>query len=273
VELQSRIDDLKRSGLGVAAISYDSPAVLADFARRRGITFPLLSDQGSATIKAYGLLNTTVQPGTMAEGVPFPGTFVLDRAGRVTERLFEDAYQERYTVSTILLRLGKAMERPVTEATTPHLRMKAYASDTAVVAGRHVSVVVDVTPNAGMHLYAPGAKGYKVIAVEIDAMPGLVVVETVYPPSTPYLFAPLKETVPVFKAPFRLVRDVLVQKLPPQTAGADASAAVITLSGRLTYQACDDKICYNPVSLPLSWTFTIGALDRDRSTIIRAPRE
>ena len=34
-------------------------AVLADFARRRDITFPLLSDAESATITNYGILNTT----------------------------------------------------------------------------------------------------------------------------------------------------------------------------------------------------------------------
>jgi hypothetical protein len=27
----------------------------------------------------------------------------------------------------------------------------------------------------------------------------------------------------------------------------------IELKGSVDYQACDDKICYNPVSLPLSW--------------------
>ena len=43
--------ELRSEGLAVAVITYDSMAILADFARRRGITFPLLSDQGSATIK------------------------------------------------------------------------------------------------------------------------------------------------------------------------------------------------------------------------------
>jgi peroxiredoxin len=36
--------------MGMAAISYDPVATLADFSRRRGITFPLLSDAGSETI-------------------------------------------------------------------------------------------------------------------------------------------------------------------------------------------------------------------------------
>ena len=64
-------------GFAVAVITYDSTAILADFSRRRGITFPLLSDQGSATIKSYGLLNSTVDSASTNYGIPFPGTFVF----------------------------------------------------------------------------------------------------------------------------------------------------------------------------------------------------
>ena len=59
-ELQTRAADLAKNGIGLAAVSYDSVPVLADFSKRRGITFPLLSDPGSQTIKRYGILNTTV---------------------------------------------------------------------------------------------------------------------------------------------------------------------------------------------------------------------
>jgi hypothetical protein len=41
-------------------------------------------------------------------GIPFPGTFLIDRAGEVTSRFFEEAYQERNTISTIMIALGNA---------------------------------------------------------------------------------------------------------------------------------------------------------------------
>jgi hypothetical protein len=85
------------------------------------------------------------------------------------------------------------------------------------------------------------------------------------------VFAPLKETVPVFKTPFRLVRDLVFQQLPPAAAGRDTAQAPITLAGRVEYQASDDHVCFNPVSLPVSWTFTAGTLDRERSTVVRRP--
>ena len=44
MELQNRVEELRAQGLGAVAISYDSQEVLADFSRRRDITFPLLSD-------------------------------------------------------------------------------------------------------------------------------------------------------------------------------------------------------------------------------------
>jgi hypothetical protein len=47
--------------MGLATISYDSQQILADFATRHGITFPMLSDVGSPTIKRYGILNTVIE--------------------------------------------------------------------------------------------------------------------------------------------------------------------------------------------------------------------
>src|SRR5687767_12865283 len=136
IELQSRLGELKAQGLGLAVITYDSPAIMADFSRRRGITFPLLSDPGSQTIKGYGILNTTVASGTTNYGIPFPGTFLVDRTGKVTSRFFEEAYQERNTVSTIMIALGNATT-PATakRIETDHLEITTYVSDDVVVPG------------------------------------------------------------------------------------------------------------------------------------------
>ena len=40
----------------------------------------------------------------------------------------------------------------------------------------------------------------------------------------------------------------------------------ITVSGTLDYQACDDKVCYNPASVPVSWTFDLKPLITERPT-------
>jgi hypothetical protein len=38
----------------------------------------------------------------------------------------------------------------------------------------------------------------------------------------------------------------------------------VTITGRFHYQACDDKVCFNPVSLPVSYTVRIRQLDTER---------
>ena len=101
---------------------------LAGFADARGIEFPVLSDEGSVVIKEYDLLNREQSPGVRFYGIPYPGTFILDAEGRVTERFFEQAYQERFTVSSIMVALGEAADgtdRNATRLTTDHLEALA----------------------------------------------------------------------------------------------------------------------------------------------------
>ena len=149
MELQGRLEDLKQQGLAVAAISYDPVPVLADFAARRGIAFPLLSDPGSLTIKKYGLFNTTVpESNQQTYGIPFPGTFMLNERGVVTSRFFEQAYQERNTVASMLARLGSRIDVPATKISSPQIEITSFATDTTVAPGTHFSLVLDVTTRA-----------------------------------------------------------------------------------------------------------------------------
>ncbi len=287
MELQGRVKELQSKGLGLAVITYDPPEILASFSAQRGITFPLLSDPGSATIKRYGILNpvpemalgpnrddpaikalvqtyvTGTTPRAAQVGIAFPGTFVLDRQGRVTSRFFEDYYVERNTVSSLMLKLGQGLP-PVaaTKASTAHLEITTYPSDAAVAPGNRFSIVVDIQPRSRIHVYAPGAKDYRVIALNIAPQPFVRRLSTKYPASEIYFFKPLNERVPVYQRPFRLVQEVVLE------GSADAQAALrgketVTLTGTLDYQACNDTICFNPVSLPLSWTVSLRTLVRE----------
>lgn len=269
LDLQSRVPELEAAGLGLAVITYDSTEVMADFSGRRGITFPLLSDPGSATIEAYGLLNTTMDETSSNYGIPFPGTLVLDSEGVVTERFFEkaEAYQERATVSSMMLALGT--NAPPVEAsriTTDHLRITTYASDEEVAPGALFSLVFDITPRERMHVYAPGADGYKVIGLNLDADPLLVARPVDYPESEIYFFEPLDERVPVFESPFRLTQALHVsaaREHREMLAGRES----ITVTGTLDYQACDDRVCFNPQSVPVSYTLNLRPLDMERANV------
>ena len=237
-----------------------------------------MSDVGSATIRRYGIVNTVVEealgpngkdPAVLADlsryvtgnqaaerhrGIPFPGTFLVDRQGRVTSRSFEDYYWERNTVSNIMLRAGTA-GAPVQamQASTQHLDVNAYPSDASVAPGVRFSLVVDVTPKPGMHVYAPGATQYRVISVNIPPQPYLRTTTPIrYPASEIYHFVPLNERVPVYQKPFSLLVEV-VRENTPEARKAMTGMTELVINGTLEYQACDDKICYNPASLPLTW--------------------
>jgi peroxiredoxin len=285
--------ELQDKGLGLAGISYDSPEILAAFSQQRGITFPLLSDAGSATIKAYGILNPAADwalgpdkddPAVAAEvrkyvsvvganarmdGMAFPGTFMLDRQGRVTSRFFEDFYIDRNTVSSVMLRLG-AGTAPVaaTKISTGQIDITTFPSDTAVAPGNRFSLAFDVSPHSGMHVYAPGASGYRPISVTIAPQPFVQVRTLQYPQSEIFFFMPLNERVPVFQKPFRLVQEVLLEGTPQAQAALQGKES-LTIAGSVDYQACDDKVCFNPASVPVTWTLTLRPLVRERPVVPR----
>ena len=281
VELQGQVETLRKHGLGLAAISYDSQEILKSFARRQGITYPLLSDVGSATITRYGILNTVVDealgpngkdPDVLADlrlyatinaptenlrGIPFPGTFLVDRQGRVTSRFFEDYYRERTTTSNVLLRVGAAGPSVRgTQVSTDHLDLRTYPSDQTIALGNRFSLALDITPKKGIHVYAPSATNYRVVSLTVAPQPYVRVLPVKYPASEIYHFKPLNERVATYQKPFTLLVDI-VPDVTPEAQKAFSGKKELALTGTLEYQACDDKICYNPVSLPLSWTVAV----------------
>jgi hypothetical protein len=261
VELQGRVEELKRQGLGLAAISYDAPEILKAFSDSRGITFPLITDPGSSIITQYGLLNTNEKPGTRTHGIPFPGTFIVDRRGIVRSRHFEDAYQERNTVASILVRDGVTPYGPASSTETLHLNLIAAASDEEVTPGKRFSLVFDIEPKPGMHVYAPGRHTYQIVRIDLDPKPWLRTYPVTYPASEIYHFKPLDERVEVYQKPFRIVQDATILA-SPDVQKMLAGQSSVTLTGRLEYQACDDKLCYSPQSVPITWTLVLKPLDR-----------
>jgi peroxiredoxin len=278
LELQSQYDTLRQDGLGLVGISYDSQEILAAFSQQHGITFPLLSDVGSETIKRYGILNTVAEeglgpngkdPDVIAQvklyvsanganerqrGIPFPGTFIVDRGGRVKARFFEDSYTVRDTVSNIRVRLNDA-NAPVTgtRIASRQLDVVTYPSDAAIAPGNRFSVVTQITPHKGVHVYAPGAANYKVIELKVLPAQYIRALAPAYPPSEIYFFKPLNERVPTYQKPFTISQDIVLDG-QASTRTALSAQTSMTIGGALTYQACDDRLCYDAVTLPLSWT-------------------
>jgi DsbC/DsbD-like thiol-disulfide interchange protein len=138
---------------------------------------------------------------------------------------------------------------------TMHLTVNTSISAAEIAPGQKLSLSFDITPKRGMHVYAPGKHEYQVIAVKLDPQPWMKVPPTTYPPSEIYFFKELDEKVETYGKPFTLVQDITV--LNTAAAKKALAASPIKLSGRLEYQACDDKVCYAPSKVPVSFTLTV----------------
>lgn len=102
IDLQQAQGPLAERGYTLAALSYDLPMTLAEFARKREIGYMLLSDQKSEMIDAYGIRDPQYPPTSKAHGVPLPGIFILDAKGVVQAKLAEEGYKVRPPVEAIL---------------------------------------------------------------------------------------------------------------------------------------------------------------------------
>jgi hypothetical protein len=254
--LQARLDDFRKQGLGVAAISYDSPGILRNFAERMKISYPLLSDRDSATIRAFGLLNTQVPRNSPQYGVPHPGMYIVGADGKVKARYFEKAYQERFTPDTILAKEFGVSGIPVTEIRTEHLTITASQSQNKVRGGNRVTLTAEFALPPEMHLYAPGVRGYRPVEFNVEPNPALTIHQAGFPKPQVLFLPAIKERVPVYAGKFRITRDV--------TVAAAVRDPAIELKGTIEYQACDDKICYLPKSVPLRFSLVVEAHDRER---------
>jgi AhpC/TSA family/Thiol:disulfide interchange protein DsbD, N-terminal len=257
--LQRSLADIRQQGLGLAAISYDSVETLRAFADKHQITFPLLSDAGSKTIRAWGILNADASG--RAAGVPHPGTFVIDPGGTIVSRAFEQSYMDRDTAASILARLAfvQAPGKGATEVAGKHAKIRASATDIVAAPGHKLTLFLDVAPGPSIHVYAPGQVGYIPVALTLEPSADYTTAPVVYPAPRPVTL--LGERVKVYDTAFRLTQDVTMTLTRDMRQRA-AAHETLTLKGTFTYQACDEKVCFPPETLPVAWTITLTPIER-----------
>ena len=78
----------------VVGISYDDVDILKKFSDKNKIGFPLLSDSDSKTIHKYGL--------HFKDGLPHPGTVLIDQSGVVRTKIFRNGYRDRHSVDELI---------------------------------------------------------------------------------------------------------------------------------------------------------------------------
>jgi Disulphide bond corrector protein DsbC len=129
-----------------------------------------------------------------------------------------------------------------------HASVTAGPDDLAVKAGTKAMLFVDVTPNPNIHVYAPGAKDFIPITVKFEPQANLKFGKLTYPKSELMPFG--DEKVPMFEKPFRLTQEITVQ-------GSLKPGSSLPVKGTVNYQACTDRECYPPESIPVNWTLIV----------------
>jgi hypothetical protein len=264
VQLQNARQRFEAREIKLAAISYDSPAILKEFAERHKIDYPLLADPESRIISSFGVLNPDA-PGMM-RGMALPGYFYADANGVIREKYFEAKYTDRFTANNVMAKLFPELAEEVTQKVlAPHLGLELGQSDRSVVPGSRVSLAVQVDVPQDVHVYAPGVRGYKAIQLELKPSPDLELIPPVYPSSKVLYLDAIKEQVPVFEGKFQITSDAKISATPDFMKSLGAGEKNLNIAGQLRYQACDKTTCYLPTSIPVAWHLQILPLDRQRS--------
>jgi hypothetical protein len=224
----------------------------------------MLADPDSKIIRAYGVLNE--EAAGMQKGFARPGYFFIDADGVIREKFFEARYRERLTGNSVIAKLFPELGQEVTETVEgPHLQVALEQSDRIGYPGTRITLVAAVRLPPDVHVYAPGAQGYKPIKLVIDAVPQMELKPAVYPPSKILYLPAIKERIPVFERNFRIIQDVKVSSSSEFWGSLGKDGKTFTLAGHLEYQACDETKCYRPTSLPVKWDLHVFPLDRMRA--------
>jgi hypothetical protein len=297
VQLQHDLPVFERAGLGLAAISYDSAAVLSEFATRKAITFPLLADHESDTIRAYGVQNRRYEKGTLLDinteritnaagdvpvyGAAYPSVFVIgwqgkDAQGKVLWRLISEADELRLSGPAILERsIGVIAPESRRNLQNGRIRVSITASQTAAGLGNRLLIGLELTMPAGFHVYGPEVgRNYHGLNWTMDASSCWYQTDPAYPPSLLRHFEFEEDQLPVYEGSVRVTRELVVK---PVLSAAEPSlyqlfqkvcldpGSHLTATGKLSFQACNERQCYPPQSIPLEWKFKFIPPDPERT--------
>jgi len=203
----------------------------------------------------------------MQKGFARPGYFFIDAKGIVREKFFEARYRERLTGNSVISKLFPELGQEVTETIeAPNLQLALEQSDRIGVPGTRVTIAVEVRLPADVHVYAPGAQGYKSIKLVLDPLPQLDMKPPLFPASKVLFMPAINERVPVFEGTFRISQDVRVSSSAEFWGSLGKDGKVFEISGKLEYQACNKTECFVPKTVPVKWQLQIVPLDRTRAT-------
>ncbi len=242
---------LEKNGVRIAAVSYDSPEILAAFAQKHSIGFPLLSDKGSQTIREFGIFNFNMAPDLRSYGVPHPVEYLVTPDGTVVKKYFVENYQHRVTGSAVALAEFGTVENDALTVTLESgaLSVRLGLSSAQAFAGQEVGFFAHFALQPGWHIYGmPLPAGYTTTSVTFES-PAITSQKLELPTAQLLEIPALGETLPVYSGSFRGIGTLLLKFPLPEGR--------LVLPGRLAFQQCSDTVCEPPETMPFELALTL----------------
>ena len=261
--------------MALFGLSYDTVEILARFAEKHGIAYPLLSNQGSHVMRGLGLLNPRVQEDHAAYGIapnprhvdlPYPGVFLLDEQGIVTAKRFHESYRERDSgAGLIAATLGVVATEPGPAAAGPDdpVRIRAWLDSPTYCMFQRLHLNVETAIAEGFHVYGePVPDGYTPLSVDVAPIDGMERGSIAWP-------APRRFAIDGLPEEF-WVHEGTIRASLPLTFTAAPGAGDHVLRATVRYQACSPTDCLPPSELCLELPVKeVALVDRELPTKAR----
>ncbi len=142
------------------------------------------------------------------------------------------------------------------QITRPTAVVTPLAEASAARSGREVRLAARVVlPSAALHVQAnkPREEGLIPTVLTLDAPEGVTINELVYPEATEFAVAGFDQPLLVYGHDFVIgVRATVAATVPLGT---------VTIPARVRYQACNDSVCFLPLTVETRWTLQVVAAD------------
>lgn len=253
MELQRIAGALETAGVALFAVSYDSVETLAAFGAKHGITYPLLSDEGSRTFQRLGLLDDDLDRhhaefgrGVRDDqrGVAYPAIFLLDRNGVVLQTRIHRNYRIRDTGSG-LLEAVLGIPAPAPGAANvirrEAVQIRGSLDSPTYRPYQQVQLTIEVSIRDGWHIYTtPIPEGYVPLGIVVAPLDGLAVGQPVWPPGRRFRVDGIDDEFAVL--------DGIVRTRIPLTLSLAPGRGDQRISATVQYQVCSETTCLAPAS-------------------------
>ena len=200
-------------------------------------------------IRELDILNTHIPEDHELFGVPYPGSYMIGKHGRVFDKSFFAEHGTRESVNDMLqesFRVEDLERGEVQVVTTPHLTARAYFASPTIRARQVTVLTVEISLTDGMHVNGRSLPaGYISVELSLEDSENLLLERVDYPEPEEMYLEPLGERLPVYSGELVIKAHCIGVR---REQSGELKGAV-----KLRYQACDERQCYLPqvVTFPI----------------------